>query len=266
MREGPRPASLELPFIRILGKEEANLRWPEVGLHLEMIGATYVGSSPSGTTSKAFTDALLKINGQPHPVPKFQTQAFIVAAAPKDSNVRLEITDTDRTQWIDLRTAETSTPIPGLYPERRDHASIRCNIASPDKAIDGSSAVLMTDAVLDPWVDTRGWAKSGRVWMTVELNLWYSRNGIAIALDTAASITLTGPEGPIPVTVPLSLGGPNQDDPHIGRAELTADVPAEIQTAQLTLQLKGTITVAGRAVPKWTPTCETVRDALAFNK
>src|SRR5690349_6615947 len=35
----PRPAALELPFIRILGEQDANLRWPKAGLHLDLIGA-----------------------------------------------------------------------------------------------------------------------------------------------------------------------------------------------------------------------------------
>ncbi|WP_238015552.1 hypothetical protein KZZ52_01705 [Dactylosporangium sp. AC04546] len=292
VHQGSRPANLELPFIRVLGKQEANLRWPNAGLHLEMIGATdtyptdiegrnatpppknpdeewviaYVGSAPDGTITTGFADALVKINGQPHQVPKFQSQAFIVVAAPKGATTRLEITDTERTQWIDLRTAETSTPIPGLYPRRRDSASFRCDIASPDKSINGSTVVFSANATLEPWAEARGWAKTGRVWMNLKLGLWYSRNGIAIAVDTPSALAITGPEGPVPVNLPLSLGGPNQDDPHTGAAELTVDVPADVAVAQVVFQLKGTITVKGAVVPQWTATCETKPDALAFNE
>ncbi|HTJ31921.1 MAG TPA: hypothetical protein VL738_01695 [Dactylosporangium sp.] len=286
--EHQRPASLELPYIRILGANEANLRWPKTGLHLEMIGASdavdpligspapakgdgqqyvvaFVGQAPAGFASRRFTDAVVKVGGVARAVPPFASQAFIVVAAPKDAVVRLELTDTERMQWIDLRTAEVGNVIPGYDPRKRDGASIECDLASPDKAIDDSALVLMTSATLEPWVEGRGWAAKGRIWFDLKLQLWYSRNGVAFALDGPASVTVTGPEGPIPVSLPLTFGGPSQQDPHTGEWEIVADVPESITVAQLAFQPKGTIAAKGAPpVAKWTATCETVSDAYSF--
>ncbi|GAA4256798.1 hypothetical protein [Dactylosporangium darangshiense] len=285
--EHQRPASLELPFIRILGANEANLRWPKTGLHLEMIGASdavdpligspapakgdgqqyvvaFVGQAPAGFASRRFTDAVVKVGGVARAVPPFASQAFIVVAAPKDAVVRLELTDTERMQWIDLRTAEVGNVIPGYDPRKRDGASIECDLASPNKTIDDSALVLITSATLEPWVEGRGWAAKGRIWFDLRLQLWYSRNGVAFALDGPASVTVTGPEGPIPVSLPLTFGGPSQQDPHTGEWELVADVPEGITVAQLAFRPKGTIAAKGVAVPKWTAACESVTDAFSF--
>jgi hypothetical protein len=286
--ERPRPASLELPYIRILNTGEANLRWPKTGVHLEMIGATaafdpqlgtpapgalkdgqeyvvaYVGSAPAGFTARRFTDAVVKVGGAARAVPPFESRAFIVVAAPRDAVVRLELTDTERMQWVDLRTAEVGNVIPGYDPRKRDGASLECDLASADKTVDGSALVLMTTATLEPWVDGRGWAARGRIWFDLKVQLWYSDNGVAFAFDGPGSVTITGPEGPIPVTFPLAFGGPSQQDPHMGQWELVADVPVGITVAQLAFQPKGTIAVKGTPVPKWTASCETKADAFSF--
>jgi hypothetical protein len=224
----------------------------------------FVGAAPAGFVARRFTDAVVKVNGAPRPVPPFAGQAFIVVAAPKDSVVRLELTDTERMQWIDLRTAEVGNVIAGYDPRKRDGASLQCDLSSPDKTVDGSALVLITSATLEPWVEGRGWAKAGRIWFDLKLQLWYSRNGVAFALDGPSSVTVTGPEGPIPVSLPLTFGGPSQQDPHTGEWEIVADVPVGITVAQLAFQPKGTIAAKGTPVPKWTAACETKADAYSF--
>jgi len=280
----PRPQALELPFIKILAEQDANLRWPGASLHLDLVGAAptvdpligdtapllaageeyviaHVGAQPSGAPIRDISDAVIKVAGKPVPVPKFGRDTFIVVPAKKEAIVRLEITDTDRMQWIDLRTAETGNLIDGYYPRRRDGSSLACDITSPTKAIDESTVVLMAGATLEPWSETRGWAPKGRLWLVLEMKIWYSRNGITVSLDGATTVKLTGPQGPLPVSGTMTLSA----DGRVAVPLLvTADVPADLTVVQLAVDLHGTFTAAAGVVPAWKATCETQQDALSF--
>jgi hypothetical protein len=281
-RNTPRPPALELPFIRVLGERDATLRWPKADLRLDLIGAAPAVDPLIGTPAPTpaegddefvvahvaaateIADGVIKIAGKPHPVPAFARDSFIVVRAPRDAVVRLEVTDTGRMQWIDLRTAETGNLIQGYYPKRRDGASISCKVHSPAKPVDGSTLVLMSEANLEPWIDTRGWAPSGRLWLVVELRIWYSRNEIGGTFDGPATFDLSTPQGPIPATGTIVLAHNDEMAAVNGKLIVTADVPADLAVAQLAFHPKGTLTAQGAAVPQWSTTCQSVQDALTF--
>ena len=120
------------------------------------------------------------VDGKSHPVKLKDIQAGgLVVSVPTGQTAQLKITDTGRTQTLDLRTGKRgSDEIQGYYPEWAMNLSPD-SYADSGKTSSGGCrrstnvqiSFIGTGTAVLPWGPDVGWAKPGRAWLPVQYSL-----------------------------------------------------------------------------------------------
>ncbi|MFC6017524.1 hypothetical protein ACFP2T_15080 [Plantactinospora solaniradicis] len=149
--------------------------------------------------------AAVLVDGKSRPLERGTNfgDGVLVVSVPTGAAAQLVVTDADRPQSIDLRTGKRGPDaLPNFHPALTGGIEledvVRINGVHP--AGQGTRFEVAVSAVLLPYADDKGWAKSGHLWLdlTVSLTVAYD---VKFTVNLAKSLTVRGPDGrkvPIP--------------------------------------------------------------------
>ena len=205
-------------------------------------------SSSPPAACQNYAGPSIVIGGQSTPLSSVPGAGDVLAASvPDGAPVALQMNDGGRPQDINLRTGLRTSEVSSLYypvPQQslNPNLSWSWNVlyipALKWWAGDGSgpteSDVDLTvgsgTAVLEPYMDSPGWAPSGQAWLVMSVQLSLDANVFNLSLNVPSSFTLVLPGG---AAVPAS-GTASTSSP--GTASLLFQVPDTTQTATLKIQ------------------------------
>jgi hypothetical protein len=188
------------------------------------------------------------IGGQSTPLSSVPGAGDVVAASvPDGAPAQLQMNDGGRPQDINLRTGLRTSEVSSLYypvPQQalNPNLSWSWNVlyipALKWWAGDGTGPTLSDvdltvgsgTALLEPYMDSPGWAPSGQAWLVMSVQLSLDADSFNLALNVPSSFTLALPGG---ATVPAS-GSATTNGP--STASLVFQVPATTSTATLRIQ------------------------------
>jgi hypothetical protein len=135
-------------------------------------------------------DTQLIVDGNPRSASlRFDENGLLILAVPAGASVVLSVTDSGRTQTLDLRTGMRGAGANPLFYTRwaMSYFYLYTPLRDPNRGsitIDGKLALL-------PWTAEHGWAPAGKAWLHFE-GLLYSAQGNTPdeKFDTARSISI----------------------------------------------------------------------------
>jgi hypothetical protein len=154
--------------------------------------------------------AAVLVDGKSRPLDRGANfgDGVLVMSVPAGAATQLVVTDANRPQSIDLRTGKRGPDaLPNFHPALTGGIEledvVRVNGVHP--AGRGSRFEVAVGAVLLPYANDKGWAKSGRLWLdlTVSVTVAYD---VKFTVDLARSLTVRGPDGrkvPIPASATI---------------------------------------------------------------
>ena len=267
---------LDLPSLRRFTADEANLIFPDFGVHLDVAAKADrfpvnppIVAAPGrelvfarlGTPPVAAVEGghpVVWFEDHPHPLPvdRLAMGNVIVVSVPKGEDPTLELTDAGRGQSIHLLSGTVVDPIVGYYPKRTGSAEISCLLRHPNERVNNVTLGLWLSATLLPYTRENGWSPDGRLWLVVGATPYQNfGHDITLTLDAGRSVHLAGPAGAIPVTGQVVAGGVPFDTSKAGTISVTSDAPATGDVAvTVTYTPVGTLTVDGAAT-QWRYPC-----------
>jgi hypothetical protein len=193
---------------------------------------------------------------RPSPTDLSIIEGALVVSVPVGERAALRVTDEGRTQTLDLRTGEREKDaVPGYYPIRRgefsetpgdgDHFMVRVSGRGASGIPAGKRFVGLhlgeLEATLQPWVEGRGWAPSGKLWLVADFGLTASPvpgvNETILWNLKPAGFRLSGPNG---ATIAADGEPVLTDALSSGAGRLTAAVPESLKSTTLTFTPVGT--------------------------
>jgi hypothetical protein len=124
---------------------------------------------------------------------------FVAVAAPEDEDAVLWVEDDGRAQGLDLRSGERAEPVPGYYNGLAVEAARLDGFYYEDFEVsDGSDSYFLTcptpwaNATRNAWLDGRGWAPEGQVFLTVSFNWCHRFDSLVWVLDPETAVTVDG--------------------------------------------------------------------------
>ncbi|WP_091042607.1 hypothetical protein [Glycomyces sambucus] len=129
--------------------------------------------------------------------------SFLAVAAPEGEDAVLWVEDDGRAQGLDLRTGERHDPVAAYYNGVAAESASLSGFNYVDfEVTDGTDSWFLTcptpwaGATRNAWLDGRGWAEEGQVFMTVAFNWCHTYTEVAWVLDPETAVTVDG-AGPI---------------------------------------------------------------------
>lgn len=184
-----------------------------------------------------------------------QGKAFVMSV-PAKGNPLLAVTDSGRTQSLDLVTGKrTADAIPGYYPVPRGD-KVSFDFGGFVGIVPTGVSLSAARVTLQPYVPGKGWARKGRAWLLFTGKAHASappspgKVGFGVRLSAAESFLLNGSirgQGRV-------NAGPADDTGNGAIADMSFlfNVPAGFRTGVLRVLPRGEFTLNNRRVP-WSP-------------
>jgi hypothetical protein len=169
------------------------------------------GAYPTYPDSSAASYAVV-VDGRSLPFegPFGGPDSVLVASVPTGSPARLEVTDSGRTQSIDLRTGAPGAVVAAEHPRRLAKVEDFTDLyvaGAPNKPVDQQLPFYSLDITvrLVGWETSHGWAPDGQAWLVLKLSSSMLLGG-EVKLDLAKSLTVrTGAGKPVVLTGVLDV-------------------------------------------------------------
>ncbi|MQM24778.1 hypothetical protein [Glycomyces albidus] len=124
---------------------------------------------------------------------------FVAVAAPEDEDAVLWVEDEGRAQGLDLRSGERVDPVAGYYNGLAVEAARLEGFYYEDFEVsDGRDSWFLTcpapwaNATRNAWLEDRGWAGEGQVFLTVSFNWCHRYDTLVWVLDPETAVTVDG--------------------------------------------------------------------------
>jgi hypothetical protein len=229
---------------------------------IDVVDGPVPGLTATGLgTQLGDASAALVIAGQTRPVgisAAVGTGELALAVIPAGAPVSIAVTDSGRTQTLDLRTGKRAgDAIAGYYPLLSGGRLFEelIHINGVDKSGDWTLLGTGLDVRLQPYIDGKGWAAPGRAWLTIDFDVSLLEVDTSITVDVSKSLTLHGPGGSVlrlPAGTRITAKEGSNTLP-FGTGALAIDVPASLRRLTATYTTNATITKVGSSTPlSWT--------------